>query len=305
MAFIEMFSNRQCIADPHEGWVLETAGNLWAALKIRNFYSISNALTVGEHFDECHPQLIDTARNKGWLKKGRSFHFAHCFSDWFYTTFSGSRRRRNRSNELMEAGNRSLDVVSAIRILRDHQDSAYRPDSHFLGDRICAHAANKLARNATQTTGSLVARLRPDDQTYFATGTAAPCTGFFKPIRFGRQVLPDIGPAPGAKYCPDSLWWFHETFHRMVILDFQRQLATFSKQRDEQEKSWIKQATDNAGHQQWGLTSNAFRQAREITGEWIERIRPLVLQHRNKWTYQRYWQKQNQKAGFGFDKLSN
>jgi len=280
------YHNSFIIADPREGWVLETAGHLWAALKIRDFYSISNALTIGEQFDEYHPQLIQTAREKGWLKKGRTFQFARCYSDWFYTTFSASRRRRDRSCKLMKACKGSMDVLSAIRILRDHQGSDYQPDSHFLGDRICAHAANKLARNATQTTGSLIVHLKPDGHTYFATGTSAPCTGFFKPIHFGRLVLPDIGPVPGGRYHPDALWWFHETLHRMVLLDFETRLACFCGQRDKLEKSWIKQVGEVAEHQRWDLTMRAFRQARRMTGEWIEHIRPLAEQHRNKWMYQ-------------------
>jgi hypothetical protein len=43
----------------------------------------------------------------------------------------------------------------------------------------------------------------------------------------------------------------------------------------------------------------AFRQARWMTGEWIEHFRPLAEQHRNKWMYQRYWQSWNKKSGLG------
>ena len=256
--------------------------------------------TFGEQFDECHPQLIETARKRGWLKRGRTFHFGRCYSDWFYTTFSASHRRRDRSCKLMEACQGSMDILSASRILRDHQGMDYRPDSHFLGDRICAHAANKLARNATQTTGSMIADLKPDGQTYYVTDTSAPCTGFFKPIRFGRCVLPDIGPTPGSWYDPDALWWFHESLHRMVLLDFETRPASFCGQRDELEKSWVQQSGEVVEHQWWGLTKNAFRQARQMTGEWIEHIRSLAVQHRNKWMYQRYWQSRNQKIGLSY-----
>lgn len=291
------YHNSYIIADPYGSWVVETAGPLWAALKIKEYYSISNGLTIGEAYDECHPQLIETARKKGWLKKGQNFHFARCYSDWFYTTFSASRRRRGRSAELVNAGKGSLTVSTAVRILRDHHDQDYRPAAHFLGNRICAHAANKLARNATQATGSLIARLSADHHTYFATGTSAPCTGIFKPIWFNQNTLPDMGPAPDAKYDSESLWWSHEKLHRAVLLDFSDRVRTFKKERDEMEQAWIKKTNDIPPDGQWDLTQYAFRQARQKTRDWTEHISSLPVRHPNSPMYRRYWKYQNQKAG--------
>jgi len=290
------YHNSFIIADPCEGWVLETAGHLWAAARIKECYSISNGLTIGEKYDECHPELIETARQKGWLKKGEDFHFARCYSDWFYTTFSASRRRRDRSMELINNFRGTLNVASAIQILRDHQGPDYRPDSHFLGNRICAHAANKIARNATQTTGSLIAHLKPDRQTYFVTGTAAPCTGFFKPVRFGENVLPPNEPAPTAVYNSESLWWFHEKLHRSMLWDYSHRITDFCNERDELEKKWIKQANEFTGCLGWELTQNAFYQARRKTGEWIEHAQSLPVRYRSKWPYRQYWRRQNKKA---------
>ena len=290
------YHNSFIIADPGEGWVLETAGNLWAAARIKEFYSISNGLTIGEAYDECHPQLIETARKKRWLKKGKTFHFARCYSDWFYTTFSASRRRWNRSLELLNNSRGSLDVASGIRILRDHRTPDYRPDSHFLGNRICAHAAGKLARHATQTTRSLLAHLKPDRQTYFVTGTAAPCTAIFKPVWFGEHILPFLGPTPTGTYNPDSLWWMHEKLHRSVLLDHADRLSSYRRERDELEKLWINRANAVADDERWELTQDAFLQARRKTGEWIENVQSCPVRRQNKWTYRQYWQRQNDRA---------
>ena len=290
------YHNSFLIADPGEGWVLETAGNLWAAVRIKAYYSISNGLTIGEAYDESHPELIETAREKRWLNKGETFHFARCYTDWFYTTLSASRRRCDRSRELFNHTRGVLDVASGIRILRDHRTPDYRPDSHFLGNRICAHAAGKLARHATQTTGSLLAHLRPDRQTYYATGTAAPCTSVFKPVWFGDHVLPSIGPTPTGIYDPDCLWWQHEGLHRSVLLDHADRLDSYRRERDALEKLWIKRANAVADDQRWNLTRDAFLQAQRKTGEWIEEVQSRPVHRANKWTYRRYWQRQNLRA---------
>jgi dipeptidase len=295
------YHNSFIIADSEGGWVLETAGHLWAAVRIKDYYSISNALSIGEAYDESHPQLIETARKKGWLKKGKPFHFARCYSDWFYTTFSASRRRCDRSRELLSAFRGSLDVSSGFQILRDHLAPTYRPDSHFLGNRICAHAANKLSRHATQTTGSLLAHFKTDRQSYFVTGTAAPCTAVFKPVWFGENVVPEIGPTPTETYNPESLWWRHEKLHRSVLLDHSNRLRSYRDERDELEKSWIKQINTVADDERWDLTREAFIQARRKTDEWIDKVQLRSLTRQRKWTYQRYWQHQNDRAAINVE----
>lgn len=291
------YHNSFIIADPGGGWVLETAGNLWAAVRIRDFYSISNGLTIGEAFDESHPQLIETARRKGRLKKRETFNFARCYGDWFYTTFSASRQRCERARQLVNSNRDSINVAAGLRILRDHVTTDYQPDSHLLGNRICAHAASKLARHATQTTGSLLAHLQPDRQTYFATGTSAPCTSIFKPVWFGEKVLPPIGPTPTGTYQPESLWWQHEKLHRTVLLDYAGRLDRYKSDRDDLESGWINQAMTAIGEECRSLTREAFHQARYKTDEWIENVQVHPIDRQNNWSYRRYWRHQNARAG--------
>jgi dipeptidase len=291
------YHNSFIIADPREGWVLETAGPLWAAIKIKSFYSISNALTIGEEFDESHPALIDTARKKGWLKSGEPFHFARCYSDWFYTTFSASGRRRNRSLELIRNMKGKINTAAAILFLRDHHEPEYQPDSHFLGNRICAHAANKLARNASQTTGSLVAHLAPQTQTYWATGTAAPCTSVFKPIWFEGEVLPGLGIEPGNRFDPNSLWWRHEQLHRGMLLNYPDWIKQYSAERDELENLLMQDAAKISSGSRAEFTQHAFTRVMDFTDQWIKNVKDHVAVNRTKWLYRQYWKKQNRKAG--------
>ena len=312
-----VYHNSYIIADSSEAWVLETAAQLWAAKKVEDCASISNGLTIGKEFDLHHPDLIATARAKGWLKKGEPFDFARCLGDWFYTTFSASRKRQCRSLALLREKAGAVDAARALRILRDHGgpsgEAVYNPGSHFLGNRICAHAANPLARKATQSTSSFAANLKKHCQTYWVTGTSAPCTGIFKPVWFDGDVLPDIGPVPGAAYEPASLWWRHEALHREVLQEFQNRHEAFSAERDvlEQgflreadklEKRWL-QGTAETGAasgeveaMSFCLTKKSFKEADEAEARWLERIRSLPISGKSGVIYRRFWAAQNRNA---------
>ncbi len=67
--------------------------------------------------------------------------------------------------------------------LRDHgaeNPERWRPDWGLTGSRVCMHASFGPVR-ASQTVGSLVSHLHPENPTHFFTATAAPCTSLFKP----------------------------------------------------------------------------------------------------------------------------
>ncbi len=293
------YHNSFIIADPEEAWVLETAGPLWAARKVAEAASISNGLTIGEEIDRMHPDLIPTARKKGWLRKGETFDFARCFSDWFYTTFSACRPRRTRSLAMVIERHGSMDAAAAANILRDHAGDDYRPSGHFLGNRVCAHAANSLARKATQTTASLVAYLpkEPERRTYWATGTAAPCLSVFKPVWFGAKSLPDLGPEPGERFDEKALWWRHERFHRTVLKDFRNRLNAFAADRDEFERDARRNAQTVPAGDKAEFTARVFAEADRKTAEWLERIRALPVRSKPGLVYRSFWKKQNREAG--------
>ena len=282
------YHNSFLIADPKKAWVLETAGPLWAAKRITGSYAISNGLTIGEQFDLSHPDLIETAQRNRWLKKGKTFNFAKCYSDWFYHTFTACRARRERSAQLLGNG-KPFEVKDAFAILRDHGgEDTYRPDRHYLMNHICAHSANSLSRHATQSTASLVAHLSSKARTVWATGTSAPCTGVFKPIQFEGVVLPDLGPELTGKYDPNSHWWRHEKLHRSLLNDFPARLSTFRQKRDELETKWLESLQD---------ISESFELVSDLEEEWLEKISEMPIEGKLKRNYRRYWKKQNSNVG--------
>ena len=290
------YHNSFLIADPRTAWVLETAGPLWAAREVKTHCAISNGLTIGAEFDRSHPALVATAREKGWLKKGATFNFAACYSDWLFTTFSACRQRQSWVAELLERQTGRLQLANAFDILRDHGEAHYQPSSHFFGNRICAHAANSLTRNITQTTGSLVAHLKPNSQTYWATGTAASCTSVFKPIRIDRQTLPDLGPAPGPTFDRSNLWWRHEELHRALLTDFEAGRSSIQQAQQALEANWAKRAAGMAPDRFFNLTREAFQQSSAALPDWIEQVKSVNSGNIPGWLYRNYWTKQNRAA---------
>ncbi|MHB8054002.1 MAG: C69 family dipeptidase [Candidatus Aminicenantales bacterium] len=293
------YHNSFILADPDEAWVLETAGPLWAARRVAETASISNGLTIGEEIDRLHPDLISTARKRGWLKTGEEFHFARCYSDWFYTTFSACRPRRRRALELIGEKHGTFNAAAAMAVLRDHAGDDYRPDGHFLGNRVCAHAGNNLARKAMQTTASLVAYLKKEREecAFWATGTAAPCTSIFKPIWFGENALPGFGQEPGERFEAKALWWRHERFHRTILRDYGNRLKEFRPDRDEREKALLENAGRIPAGERTGFTARAFAEADHWTAEWLERVRNLPVRSNPGRIFRSFWKKQNRAVG--------
>ena len=289
------YHNSYIAADPSGAWVLETADYLWAAKKVDTYYAISNGLTIGHEFDRHHPDLIDTARQKGWAKKGEDFHFAKAYSDWFFTTFSACRRRRSRAESLL-AEKQPLDPADALTILRDHGVESYKPDSHMLISRVCAHSAYPVSRHAAQSTSSLAAHLKPDAQTFFATGTSAPCLSLFKPIRFQGSVLPDIGPVPEGVFNPASLWWRHERLHRTILEDYPGRHKAMAAERDALEARWLAESNRHDGDF-YDFTQRAFDQEHDVETRWLEALTSQRIENRPNSLYRWYWRGQNQKAG--------
>jgi len=290
------YHNSYIIADKTSAWVLETAGPLWVAKQVKTRYSISNRYSIGEQFDLSHPDLIEIARNKKWLKKGQDFNFAACYSDWFYTTFSGSRARQQCSSKRLSTLDEAVSVRDAFSILRDHAVANYQPDSHFLMNCVCAHSANTISRHSAQSTGSLVAELTADGQTLWVTGTAAPCTSIFKPFRFGSAGWPEPVNSPNGHYNDQSLWWRHERLHRLILMDFQNRLNLIIPERDHLEESLMEQVQSQRGSIS-ELTAEAIDSSKKLETDWIELMKNAEIRNQPRNYYRRYWKKQSQQVG--------
>ncbi|MBN1641662.1 MAG: C69 family dipeptidase [Anaerolineae bacterium] len=244
------YHNSFLIADPGDAWVLETAGRYWAAKRISDVYSISNALTIGADFDLASPGLVEHAVEQRWCRSEADFDFARCYSDFLMTRIgTASATRRWRTMDRLGAAAGGIGVRDMMALLRDHGPDGDKPDWAPTrgGSTVCMHAANGLRRRS-QSTASLVAHLRPGVPVYWMTATSAPCTGVFKPF-YAAPVPAGVG-APTGVYDGASLWWAHERLHRALLEDYPTRLAAYRGERDEIESTTIRQETELYAMQQ-------------------------------------------------------
>lgn len=296
------YHNSFIVADRRQAWVLETVDRHWAARRVRDVASISNGLTIGNEFDMASHDLIPYAVRRGWCKGHDEFHFTRCYSDHLYTYFSLCRVRQPYTEAGLRNRAGTLKPEDFMALLRSHGSSAatvpYTPARGSNAD-ICMHYGEGLVRNS-QTTGSLVAHLRPDGTaTFWLTGTSAPCLSLFKPFSLDgawpdwpEEVAAALGPEPGGTYDPQSLWWQGEILHRAVLADYPTRVAAFIAGRDALEADLIA-AEAEARRLGTGLpacTAQALTKGRAALAEWLARVNATPISQPAPWWYRWRWQ---------------
>jgi hypothetical protein len=253
------YHNSFLVADARGAFVLETAGRHSAIEEVRGARTISNGLTIPE-FRERHADRV---------------------SEW------GSRCRLRRARTSALAG-AATGPAAMMGMLRDHGGRVapeYEPLAGAFG-APCAHHGGFLT--STQTTASWVSELTPGATRHWATGTAAPCTGLFKPVRVDRPL--DLGPPPSDRADGRSLWWRHERLHRSALRDPERLLPLFTGERDAVEARWLADPPDPAA---------AFAEGDELLERWTASVEAADGPDRRPWWVRRSWRLRDRRAGRG------
>ena len=257
------YHNSFIVADPGQAFVVETAGRAWAIEEVHGARTISNGLTI-----------------RGFAEK---------HSDFLYTRMSACRTRRERTQSLAES---CTDLSGLFALLRDHGEGGAGPRYTLLNGGMgapCMHAGGLFA--ASQTTASWVAELRRSDARHWVTGTAAPCTGLFKPAYVGQPL--DLGPPPGAT--PDgSLWWRHERLHRAVMRNPAEFMPLFASERDAFEAAWLAHPPE---------PPTAWAEGERLLAQWTEAVlsrsaeRSAASRDLRPFWVRRYWAKRTTASG--------
>ena len=295
------YHNSYILADTQEAWVLETAGRQWAAERVKDVRSISNAITIGSEWDLASAGLVDHALEQGWVKRREDFHFGRCYSDLLYTRFSDAHARCSRTAALLSKQKGRITPAMMMDYLRDHggdEDPKWNPGRGLTGADVCMHAGFGPIR-INQTVGSIVSHLRPDRQTHWLTGTSAPCTGIFKPVWIDSGLTEEAGLHPAVNYDAATLWWQHEALHREVVRDYTLRMPVYAGERDELENRFVCDWEDVRGgtaQERAAFTTHCFADAEAATGRWLAQVRNAPSQKRAQVLYSLAWQTFNQQA---------
>jgi len=295
------YHNSFLICAAVDAWVLETSGRDWAAEKVTDVRSISNAITIGEHWDMASTTLVSNAVKQGWCRSADDFNFARCYSEPIFTTFGAGRIRQVCTTDSLKAEKGKITTQTMMKILRSHTREikpTWSPDRKITGTDVCMHAGWGPIRG-DQTTGSLVSVLRHDAPSeHWVTATAVPCTSLFKPVWLDAG-MPDTGPTPGGEYNEAALYWRHEALHREIARDYQARIRVLQPDQEKNEAELIEQvknAINVPAAARRTISESAFQRADEIEQNWYKAVKDVKLTRQNRLLYRLAWNQLDRQA---------
>lgn len=291
------YHNSFIIANADDAWVLETVDNQWAARQIKDVYSISNCLTLGNEYDLASPGLVDLAVKKGFSKSQSGFHLAKDYSDFLFTTFGKGRSRREITICALDEQKGRVTIQSMMATLRNHKHEAFDPQDTVTSVDVCMHAGFGPIR-VSQSTASMVAYLDGNRPLVFATGTSAPCTSVFKPFWMDAASSLNFGAAPGSK-ADSSLYWMHEKLHRATLLNYPERIKTYESDRAELEKRFIDGAlqlhqSNAPARERAEFSQRCLDESLAAERDWLKRVESIPV--RQKFLHAQAWKGFNKKA---------
>ena len=294
------YDNSFIVADAKEIFVVETVGRHWAVSRTRGVRTISNTYTISTDCSAASPTAERFARGAGFWQ-GDGFDFAEAMTDPHNAALAMARGRCARSTARLNALTGRLDAAAMIAVLRDHGEDGERDGWHpedIAGPSatICMHAGDR--GRSGQTAGSLVADLRDGAAVHWTTGTAAPCTGVFKPV-FLDAGLPDAGLQPGDRYDTATLWWRHEMLHRAMLRDA-GVWTPYATERDALERSFLARAesalaADAAERRR--VSERCWLEANEAEQRWLEDLQARNVPPARRRAFLRSWDLHDRLAG--------
>ncbi len=221
-AGVRTYDNGYIVADPHEAYVIETAGYEWVVKRVTSTLGISNVYSVETDWDQLSPAAEQVAVAQGWWPTlaGR-FNFADAYTATSRNEGSGA-MRCGRSCALLNQRTGGITPRTMMAVLSDHADGL-TPQEPFQnsirpGFGICMHP-NAQGEGGC-TAASLVADLCADGSRLpiYWCSLYSPCLSLFLPI-FIEGQLPTRLMQGDAILSADSPWWSFYRINQAVVRD--------------------------------------------------------------------------------------
>jgi dipeptidase len=294
------YHNSFIIANADDAWVLETVDKQWAAKQIKDVYSISNCLTIGNEYDMASSNLVDLAIQKGMTSSASKFHLAKDYSDFIITTFGKGRVRRETTTCILDEQKGKVSIESMMSTLRHHTDENFDPQNSVSHVDVCMHAGFGPIRS-NQSTASMVVYLDKSNPIIFTIGTSAPCTSIFKPFWLDAASSLNLGPVPTSQTDSSSIYWTHEKLHRATLLNYPERIKTYAADRNEMEKRFIQGALklqSASTKERADFTDQCLAKSTAAEAEWLKRMEKIPVRRKSP-LYSIAWNDFNKKANKG------
>lgn len=214
------------LADPNEGWIVETTTHNWVAKKLKDneIIAVANRYTIGEEFDLSSANLIQNAIDKGWYDpKEGSFNFKMVYGDSDLMSENYDSDREERVEILLEDKHGKVKPEDLMTVLRDryHNSDGYTPPTSFEPDRITCRtrgAKRPICSNLCQS--SFVAHLRPNLPSEYGPvfwyTMATPAYGPYFPLYpFGSKIVKSF-TVDDPNEINTTAWWVYRHLQQKV-----------------------------------------------------------------------------------------
>jgi len=281
------YHNSYIIADPGEAYVLETAGRHWVYEKVKDVRSISNSLSIRSKYDNCSSRLVENAVSKGWCRSSEEFDFKKCYESRIHPFFTKGDERRITSEGYLREKLGSLDVDAMKAVLRSHGSRCDVEDFRTGSMQcVCMHAGGGLI--TSQTTGSLIVRLKDESIDIWATGSSLPCISVFKPIWFTTVHYTESCEKA------EEFWKQTEEVHRRILDGSICDIGGYIEKRDllERELAVMAPKALSVGERE-KVTEYAFEREKELLEELAFGSKAAPRRTKGGLYYKMYWKRQN------------
>ncbi|MFW5780148.1 MAG: carcinine hydrolase/isopenicillin-N N-acyltransferase family protein [Bacillota bacterium] len=279
------YHNSFLMADRKEAYVLETAGEYYAAKKVKDVYAISNGLSIDDDYDLIHPKAISNAIKKKRINMIEEFSFAKCYSDKIYTYFSKSKQRRCLATRILEEQKGDITPKTMMQILRTHAPD-YKYDTNSVGS-ICMHAGGLIGDH---TTGSYIASVGLNDEYYYLTGSSLPCQSIYKPL-----ILNDKMPLPSEDEEKAKEFWLREERLQRFLLSGQIDKEKYLEEKQTLEDKYYKEFETAEHTKKIQLIEEVWQKAKELREKYLKPLEKKGFNfQKGKRSYRKYWSKKTQ-----------